>query len=165
MEYKKCKRGHLRTPENVNPRGNCRICEVQRTQRWREDNPEVYRASKVCSDHKYHGAHRKSVSAYHRAYYKTHKRNPEYNVWLTMKQRCTNPNSTSYKGYGALGVRVCRLWQTYDGFIGSIGLRPSSKHSLSRFGDVGNYSPSNCIWGDRKHQAEQKRIKRARKNL
>lgn len=36
--YKLCKRGHERTPENVNKNGNCKICMGQKTSEWAKNN-------------------------------------------------------------------------------------------------------------------------------
>lgn len=35
-----CLRGHLRTPDNVYPAGNCKICACERTRNWQKENPE-----------------------------------------------------------------------------------------------------------------------------
>src|ERR1700722_10168607 len=34
-------------------------------------------------------------------------RTPEYRVWSSMKDRCTNPNNLAWKHYGGGGRRVC----------------------------------------------------------
>lgn len=31
-----------------------------------------------------------------------------YHVWVSMKQRCSNPNNNRYKNYGGKGVTVCK---------------------------------------------------------
>ena len=39
-----------------------------------------------------------------------------YKVWISMRKRCNNPKDKSYKYYGALGVRVCEEWNSYQAF-------------------------------------------------
>ena len=36
----------------------------------------------------------------------------EYNIWLGIKQRCYNKNNSSYKYYGAKGIKMCDEWKT-----------------------------------------------------
>ena len=33
-----------------------------------------------------------------------------YHIWNSMKQRCSNPNTISYKYYGQKGVKLCDEW-------------------------------------------------------
>jgi len=40
---KLCKRGHERTPENVNKRNDCKICQAMRAEIWRKDHADVLR--------------------------------------------------------------------------------------------------------------------------
>ena len=120
----------------------------------------AYRASHRKERAAYNAAHRKERAAYDAAYDAAH---PEYGVWQSMIRRCTNPNSTDYKNYGALGIRVAKRWYKFENFLADLGKRPSKNHSLSRIADTGDYKPRNVVWGTRKHQQEQKRIKRMRK--
>ena len=69
-----------------------------------------------------------------------------YNSWRKMKERCMNPAAVQYKYYGARGVRVCASWHSFATFLADMGLRPSKQHRLCRRGDVGNYTPANCVW-------------------
>jgi hypothetical protein len=43
-------------------------------------------------------------------------RSPEYRSWTAMMARCYDPNSISYKYYGALGIEVCEHWHTFETF-------------------------------------------------
>ena len=86
-------------------------------------------------------------------------RSAEERAWRQMQQRCYNPNQTSYKHYGARGIKVADEWRGWpDGFkrfLAHIGLRPSPDHSLDRYPDNnGNYEPGNVRWAT---QAEQMR--------
>lgn len=75
------------------------------------------------------------------------KRHHMYNMYNTMKQRCYNPNSTSYPHYGAKGVTVCQRWlDSFENFLTDMGERPSPKHSLERKRIKEGYTPENTIW-------------------
>lgn len=70
-----------------------------------------------------------------------------YYCWRGMKQRCYDSNHKDYHNYGGIGVIVCERWlKSFEYFIEDMGLRPSLKHSISRYGDIGNYEPNNCEW-------------------
>lgn len=34
-----------------------------------------------------------------------------YSIWCGMKKRCHNKNDSSYKRYGAKGIKVCEKWR------------------------------------------------------
>lgn len=36
---------------------------------------------------------------------------PFYKEWIQIKQRCYNPNDSSYKDYGGRGIAVCDKWR------------------------------------------------------
>lgn len=74
-------------------------------------------------------------------------RTAEYKIWAKMIARCTNPNDTSWRWYGARGVTVCSRWLRFENFYADMGPRPSSGHSIDRFpNSSGNYEPRNCRW-------------------
>ncbi len=35
-----------------------------------------------------------------------------YRIWAAMKQRCTNPNCTTFARYGGRGITVCHEWSS-----------------------------------------------------
>lgn len=79
---------------------------------------------------------------------------PTHNIWGTMIQRCTNPNSMAFKHYGARGITVCERWLTFENFLADMGERPSTDHSIDRYPDnAGNYEPNNCRWATATEQA------------
>ena len=81
------------------------------------------------------------------------KRTPEYTSWISMRQRCRDPNHSCYKNYGAKGISVCDQWRSsFETFLRDMGPRPTPKHSIDRVDPFGNYEPSNCRWASFEQQ-------------
>lgn len=75
------------------------------------------------------------------------------------KDRCTNPNNSSYANYGARGVRFefpagldMAVW-----VLENLGPRPSAQHSIDRADNERGYAPGNLRWADRHEQSNNKR--------
>lgn len=81
---------------------------------------------------------------------------PLYKTWCDMVARCERPGHTSYRRYGARGIRVFERWHDVGAFIAdieaTIGPRPDGM-SLDRIDNDGNYEPGNVRWATWKQQA------------
>ena len=82
-----------------------------------------------------------------------------YDVWISIKQRCNNPNDSSYGNYGGRGIRVCDEWlNSYLSFrewAYKNGYSPEDSFhnsTVDRINVNGNYCPENCRIVNRKIQ-------------
>lgn len=86
---------------------------------------------------------------------------PEYTIWVGIKDRCYNPDCSSYKHYGGRGITMCDRWfNSFECFYNDMGLRPSAQHSIDRINNDGNYQLDNCKWALAEEQSRNKRNNR-----
>lgn len=78
----------------------------------------------------------------------------EYRCWISMINRCENPDSEQYRYWVGAGVRVCERWRlSFVDFLADVGHRPSPKHSLDRYPNkTGDYEPGNVRWATDQQQ-------------
>lgn len=77
-----------------------------------------------------------------------------YGVFRQMHQRCTNPASKDYPGYGGRGIAVCAEWEsikTFFAWAAASGYRKGL--TIERKDNDKGYCPENCVWIPNENQA------------
>jgi hypothetical protein len=87
-----------------------------------------------------------------------------------MTGRCLVVTHPQYKDYGGRGIKICKRWLERNGqgtrnFIADMGEKPSSKHSLDRIDNDGDYTPENCRWATPSEQQLNRRAFKHKKHL
>mgnify|MGYP001409720251 CR=1 FL=1 len=80
---------------------------------------------------------------------------PTYLSWMSMKQRCLNPNHTAYARYGGKGITLCDDWSNFINFLSDMGERQPGT-SLDRIDGLRGYSKENCRWATQKEQSDNR---------
>jgi len=86
-----------------------------------------------------------------------------YRRWLSLNQRCNNPNTKQFKDYGGRGIKV--EWVSFEEFMSDMyeSFKEASvvhgerKIQIERINNDGNYSKDNCKWTTRKEQMRNTR--------
>jgi len=86
-----------------------------------------------------------------------------YELWTGIKRRCYGKNNTSYKWYGAKGIKMCKEWlndyKKFRDWAYSTGYDeslPRGKQTIERKDTNGNYCPENCEWKTIQQQQRNK---------
>lgn len=82
-----------------------------------------------------------------------------YVIWADMKQRCYNINNTSYKNYGARGVKICSDWKNNFMCFYTWAINNGYDNALTvdRINCAGDYCPENCRFSTKTIQSRNKR--------
>lgn len=80
-----------------------------------------------------------------------------YNSWSSMYNRCVNTRCRSYKKYGAVGLTLCEKWETFEGFLEDMGLRPPGC-SIDRVDNTKGYFKENCRWATPREQSANRTV-------
>ena len=66
-------------------------------------------------------------------------------IWRGMKSRCHTPSSSSYKYYGARGIKVCEEWREFEPFMEwALANGYEERLEVDRIDNYGDYCPENC---------------------
>lgn len=85
---------------------------------------------------------------------------PEYLAWRHIRAHCFDSNNHAYKNYGARGISMCDEWsRSFVVFYEYVGPRPSSRHSINRIDNDGDYEPGNVEWASKHRQMINQRIR------
>lgn len=83
---------------------------------------------------------------------------PEYNSWVHMIQRTTNPRHKNWNHYGGRGISMCTEWRhSFAAFFAHVGPKPTPQHSIDRINVNGHYEPGNVRWATPKEQTQNRR--------
>ena len=79
-----------------------------------------------------------------------------YKSWVSLRNRCENPNNVDYPRYGGRGITVSDEWKTFERFREDMGERPAG-YSIERKDVNGPYAAWNCEWATSKSQGRNRR--------
>lgn len=82
----------------------------------------------------------------------------EYKTWKSIKKRCLDRNTPSFKDYGGRGITICDQWErSFEEFISHVGNCPDGCNSIDRIDNNRGYEPGNCRWSTPKEQSRNTR--------
>ena len=80
-----------------------------------------------------------------------------HNIWLTMRDRCNNPNCEFYYCYGGRGIVYDKSWDVFENFYNDMYSCYEEGLSIERIDVNKGYSKENCKWIHIKLQARNTR--------
>lgn len=82
-------------------------------------------------------------------------------IWISMIQRCNNPNCKSYPLYGGRGIEVCTEWKNdflaFYNYVSTLEHCGEEGYTLDRINVNGDYEPGNVRFADAKTQTRNRR--------
>lgn len=79
-----------------------------------------------------------------------------YHTWSKMKQRCEYTKDIAYARYGGKGIKVCKEWQTFEGFYKDMGSTYKDDLTIERIDNSKGYQKNNCKWIPRFEQGRNR---------
>lgn len=80
-----------------------------------------------------------------------------YRIWQGMIKRCEDKNNQAYHRYGGRGIKVSEDWHHFEIFWFDMSDTYSSKLTLDRINNDGDYCRENCRWATYHQQARNMR--------
>lgn len=87
-------------------------------------------------------------------------RHPLYARWVSMRQRCYNPQQRYYADYGGRGIYMAWEWAEFDVFAAYLMALPNALktgYSVDRIDNDGPYEPGNVRWSTASQQRRNQR--------
>ena len=79
-----------------------------------------------------------------------------WRLWMSIKQRCYNPNNKDYERYGGRGITMDAEWLNFNKFFADMGKMPAGK-CLDRIDNDKPYSKANCRWSTMTEQSNNRK--------
>lgn len=81
-----------------------------------------------------------------------------YNVWLSMRNRCNNPNNKDYARYGGRGIKVSPEWDIFEVFNDWAMAHGyvEGESTIERINNDLGYCPENCTFIPNKENAKHR---------
>jgi hypothetical protein len=84
-----------------------------------------------------------------------------HDIWVAMRQRCSNHNNPSYRHYIENNIHVCEEWHNFNAFNEwSMANGYQENLTLDRIDNTKGYCPQNCRWATRTVQNNNRRNNR-----
>ena len=91
-----------------------------------------------------------------------------YDIWIGIRQRCSNGGYKLFKWYGGKGVKLCDEWNDYSAFRAwayangykdpNPGQTKGDAMSIDRIDPSDNYRPGNCRWVSLRENVSHMRV-------